>query len=298
MNWMKATERIASYKRRYKADQRAMALRCLALPFGDFPVSEIHRRIRKMVSANGMDIGLARFCMATCRKAALLRKGDAESDFLLLMAFYSKSKVFESEEKAVGYIANRLEEREKERLIGRMEGEAEKEIRTESGKDNRIFYLCSAHGDCAKDHLPYQGKIYVDANWQSLADQRTADYILSRGFKTIQWAMSAPAFLLTRPNCRHYFVQLKPSEVMGFTEDELIERYGAYSPIGLRGESFRLPMTQEEAYAESAYRKHEARLSFLQEIAKNSKAKGIKAEIGKEKRILAKWKALLKKEGK
>ena len=40
-----------------------------------------------------------------------------------------------------------------------------------------IFYMAAYFGDCAKDHVDYQGKIYYDKDWKSKAPKDRIDEI-------------------------------------------------------------------------------------------------------------------------
>lgn len=123
------------------------------------------------------------------------------------------------------------------------EGEEKEAQWTETIKfnrhNNKVFYLCSRHNDCAEDHVPYQGKIYVDERWKELARgpyqaAQIQDYISSNGIKTIQWVTLKPAWLTTRPNCRHYFKALNTEEVINNQPEELIKRHRMDKAIGDR----------------------------------------------------------------
>lgn len=77
--------------------------------------------------------------------------------------------------------------------------------------ENNVFFLCSQHADCAKDHEPYQGKLYVSENWESrVKDRKVARYIKRHKFLTVEEVTEDYPYLTTRPNCRH---QLKPVSI-------------------------------------------------------------------------------------
>ena len=89
-----------------------------------------------------------------------------------------------------------------------------------------IFYICSFYGDCAPDHADYQGKIYVDEKWESLAPkdrlEEIRNYIQSNDIKTVQAITENKPFLTTRPNCRHYFQYIDIDSVLGAkTQDDV-----------------------------------------------------------------------------
>ncbi|MBO5711888.1 MAG: hypothetical protein J6R47_03530 [Acholeplasmatales bacterium] len=87
-----------------------------------------------------------------------------------------------------------------------------------------IFYITSFYGDCAHDHADYQGKIYVDEDWQNIAPKDRIDeieqYINSNKIMTVQEVMDAPVYLTTRPNCRHYFQYISIDEVLGIKDEK------------------------------------------------------------------------------
>ena len=96
-----------------------------------------------------------------------------------------------------------------------------------AGQENGIiFYITSFYGDCAPDHADYQGKIYVDEKWESMAPKdrldEIRDYINSNKLLTVQEVTQNPPFLTTRPNCRHYFQYIDIDSVLGAkTKDDV-----------------------------------------------------------------------------
>ena len=75
-----------------------------------------------------------------------------------------------------------------------------------------VFYLVSSHQDSQPAHADLQGKLLVDRFWRSKLEkadvptETVARFIRNRKIRTVQWAMGAPCYLLTRPNCRHYLI--------------------------------------------------------------------------------------------
>lgn len=84
-----------------------------------------------------------------------------------------------------------------------------------------VFYLCSSHIKPAEDHADWQGRIYVDRFWRAtLKDdestaQAVAAYIRNHDIRTVQWVCGAPVYMITRPYCRHYMIELDTDEVLG-----------------------------------------------------------------------------------
>lgn len=94
------------------------------------------------------------------------------------------------------------------------------EFQMQSAKDNGlVFYLCSSHADCANDHADYQGKMYIDENWESIVNSeeernQIEAYLLANKIETIQSVRDNAPYLVTRPNCRHYLMPVSTEEVV------------------------------------------------------------------------------------
>jgi hypothetical protein len=82
-----------------------------------------------------------------------------------------------------------------------------------------VFYVCAFFGDCAKDHVEYQGKIYHADNWEAIAPKDRIDeidaYIKEHDVKNVKDVTENKPFLTTRPNCRHYFQYVDIDSVLG-----------------------------------------------------------------------------------
>ena len=86
-----------------------------------------------------------------------------------------------------------------------------------------VFYVCSEHGNAAKDHKEYQGKVYVDRFWRDAYIKSNQPeylikaierYIARYDIKTVQWVMGPPVYMVTRPYCKHYFTPLNTFDVL------------------------------------------------------------------------------------
>jgi hypothetical protein len=93
-----------------------------------------------------------------------------------------------------------------------------------------IFYACSKHNKAATDHVDHQGKLYVDRFWKyKLVSHGTPEWLIKttekvirrEGYKTIQEIMGYPVYLGTRPNCRHFFIQVDLLSGLTMSEDVL-----------------------------------------------------------------------------
>lgn len=91
-----------------------------------------------------------------------------------------------------------------------------------------IFYITSFYGDCAPDHANYQGRIYYDENWESMAPKDRLEEVRKYIAKlddeakslelpdgSVRTVMENKPFLTTRPNCRHYFQYIDIDSVLG-----------------------------------------------------------------------------------
>ena len=89
-----------------------------------------------------------------------------------------------------------------------------------------VFYLASSHGDCADDHKDYQGRLYYDESWQSIAKESQhraiADFIRNNKLMSIQDVRDGKPYLTTRPNCRHTFKPLTLDQVLNSSVKELL----------------------------------------------------------------------------
>lgn len=117
-------------------------------------------------------------------------------------------------------ILNKIEARKKNAYL--------EEIWDESG----VFYICSCHSDCAEGHLDYQGKVYIEYNWREKVQnvgliKKIQAYIRNHKIRTIEWVMGAPVWMMTRPNCRHYFIPVSTEDVLHSSAKSLIRKYGA-----------------------------------------------------------------------
>lgn len=86
-----------------------------------------------------------------------------------------------------------------------------------------IFHLCNHLEDSAKDHAPHQGKVYVIENWRNYINdakelKQIDAYIKNNGIQTKEWVMDKPAFLTTRPNCRHFFKPINYEQALNYKE--------------------------------------------------------------------------------
>lgn len=95
------------------------------------------------------------------------------------------------------------------------------------------FFLCSAHKNPAKDHEEWEGKMYFDENWTDyISDQdevaRIQAYIRNRDLRSVQWVTGEPVYLITRPNCKHYLINIPIDDAMKHSAKSLLKRKKMY----------------------------------------------------------------------
>ena len=118
-------------------------------------------------------------------------------------------------------------------------------IRAHLRTPGQIFFICSVHEKPAEDHKDYQGKIYVDRFWRMKVGggefYSVLSYIKNHDTITVQEIMGDPVYLVTRPNCKHFFIPLDTQSVLHRSERSIREE------IGYRKD---LPWTERERGAE------------------------------------------------
>ena len=161
------------------------------------PVSEIHKALKEL-TING-DKRLLNLAIKVANKAkARDQKQPQDQLALSFVLLFTKF--------AYNYKANLIiNERTRED-----DDKHKQELLEVMLKNNdKPFYMASWHKDSAEDHKDWQGKLYYDAN----ATGEALEYAKSHGLRTLQWVTGKPVYFVTRPYCRHYFVQYSLEEV-------------------------------------------------------------------------------------
>ena len=144
-----------------------------------------------------------------------------------------------------------------------------------------IFYLCSWHKDCAKDHEAYQGKIYVAEDWEERCldgDQgKIRAYIKNHKCLTVQEVVGDPVYMITRPNCRHYFISVPVDEVLHNSAKKLLKEH----------DMIKEGHKKNDAYY--AYREYYERLKFLIALRDTCPCNELEVDIKKTRRLMKKW---------
>lgn len=84
-----------------------------------------------------------------------------------------------------------------------------------------VFYMSSTHSNPAKDHADWQGRIFVDRYWKMTLEgqpdvqKKVAAYIRNHDVITVQEVCGEPVYLITRPYCKHFMIELDTDEVLG-----------------------------------------------------------------------------------
>lgn len=188
----------------------------------------------------------------------------------------------------------------------RTEGENKKRAINDNIDKNRklvipkIFYLASWHKDSATDHKDYQGKIYVDEKWKSIISDKDLknkiEHFISRnGIKSIQWVTNKPVWFITRPNCRHYFMELDTEETLNNSRTSLLEKYKMETAIGDRQylqtirHSISKKWYDEVRNAELLLQKYKERLRLHKDLFAINPNKILKDAIKKDLMLIRKW---------
>lgn len=165
-----------------------------------------------------------------------------------------------------------------------------------------VFYLCSKHMDCAQDHLPWQGRLYIDDQWRTWVKDREERkavnvYLSSHKIPSLQKTMHRPVWLMTRPNCRHYMDGIQTSEVLsGKAPEDMLRERGMIHDVGPRGRMKTIFHRTDAGWytpqnVEAIIRQYEERLSALIAMSEaEPRNRDIDRAIVKTKELIRKWK--------
>ena len=144
-----------------------------------------------------------------------------------------------------------------------------------------IFYLCSWHKDCAADHKDYQGKIYVSEDWEERCldgDQgKIRAYIKNHNCITVQEVIGDPVYMITRPNCRHYFISVSVDEVLHSSVKKLLKQHDLVKEGHVKNDSY------------YAYREYYERVKLLITLRNTCPCEELEADIRKTRKLMKKW---------
>lgn len=266
-------------------------------------IREIHKEIRNItrVVNNKWVLNLEKTALKSF--LSIKPKIYKSEDFtgLILADFVAniidKEKIYNKTNEVIYNEVKKYEAEEKEEII-------KNDLKSNrSEKSPKIFYICSSHNDCAKDHLDYQGKIYIDDKWEQIINDNVLKkeirmYINVHNVKTLQYITYKPVWLITRPNCRHYFKAINTEEVLNKNSDAILRNHKLHSKIGQKTTQTLRHPTNKEWYKETNVKniisKYEDRFEFHKSLwEKNKRVQLFKRAMEKDKFLIKKWKDYL-----
>lgn len=195
----------------------------------DLQINALLRQLEKDFKKYGINTPICKKCLNLARFLANKLKQDTqETDGIilatLLMKRFEKLRVYQRFISLVNQEVRSKEASVKERVIRQL---------TSYGIENREhFALVSKHLDSAIDHTDYQGKIYLLTN-----DLQESELLLASKLginKTLSSVMHDKPYLITRPNCRHYFITLSESDIGSKSVDTLLKENKMITKVGSR----------------------------------------------------------------
>lgn len=232
------------------------------------PIRKIHKALfDETIRSGPKDADKVLLAMAI-KAANKARKYPADTMADMIVALFLRQSN-DLAKKIINHDTQERAERDKSRVMD--------DFVQENRTNGKWFYLASSHDDCAKDHEDWQGKLYVDDK----APAEVIEYARSRGLYTLQWVMDRPVWLITRPNCRHYFVAMGIREVKRSTITKLKKRHKTHTREGDR--EFQTPRhAMVEEYTD--------RLRMLRALYREHPTEKLKKEIQKAELLVKKWK--------
>ena len=199
------------------------------LLINDLQINALLRQLEKDFKKYGINTPICKSCLNLARFLAKKLKQDAqETDGIilatLLMKRFEKLRVYQRFISLVNQEVRNKEASVKERVIRQL---------TSYGIENREhFALVSKHLDSAIDHIDFQGKLYLLTN-----DLQESELLLASKLginKTLASVMHDKPYLITRPNCRHYFITLSESDIGSKSVDTLLKENKMITKVGSR----------------------------------------------------------------
>lgn len=195
----------------------------------DLQINALLRQLEKDFKKYGINTPICKKCLNLARfLASKLKQDTQETDGIilatLLMKRFEKLRVYQRFISLVNQEVRNKEASVKERVIRQL---------TSYGIENREhFALVSKHLDSAIDHIDFQGKIYLLTN-----DLQESELLLANKLginKTLSSVMHDKPYLITRPNCRHYFITLSESDIGNKSVDTLLKENKMITKVGSR----------------------------------------------------------------
>lgn len=195
----------------------------------DLQINALLRQLEKDFKKYGINTPICKKCLNLARFLVNKLKQDTkETDGIilatLLMKRFEKLRVYQRFISLVNQEVRNKEASVKERVIRQL---------TSYGIENREhFALVSKHLDSAIDHQDFQGKLYLLTN-----DLQESELLLANKLginKTLSSVMHDKPYLITRPNCRHYFITLSESDIGSKSVDTLLKENKMLTKVGSR----------------------------------------------------------------
>ena len=192
-------------------------------------INALLRQLEKDFKKYGINTPICKKCLNLARFLVNKLKQDTkETDGIilatLLMKRFEKLRVYQRFISLVNQEVRNKEASVKEKVIRQL---------TSYGIENREhFALVSKHLDSAIDHLDFQGKLYLLTN-----DLQESELLLANKLginKTLASVMHDKPYLITRPNCRHYFITLSESDIGDKSVDTLLKENKMITKVGSR----------------------------------------------------------------
>ena len=263
-------------------------------------ITEIHKDIKRLSMVSNIKLPNLEKYMLKYSDFSVKRCNNKSEDviFLLFMKLLSHKKVFTQTNILINTESRKIESEDKIELLDNF---LEKNRNYENPN---IFYASSGHNDCAIDHKEFQNRIYVDEKWESLIkdDELKKDiqiYIDLHDVKTFQWVIGKPVWLITRPNCRHYFKAIKTDEVLHKSLSSIIRNHKLHRKVGrkesasIRHDNRKIWYTRDNV--ESIIKKYEERYDFHKSLYEvNKRNQYAKRDMEKDRLLIDKWKKFYK----
>ena len=263
-------------------------------------IRDIHKEIRNIsIESKYKSPKLESYVKKLAEISAKKVKNETEQDVIGLVLFklFDRKKVF-TKTNTITYDEGKEYEAEKKAdyldfYLG------------ENRMNKKVFYLCSGHRDCAVDHLNFQSRIYIDEKWESIITdeelkRQVGIYIDLNDIKTYQWVIGKPVWLITRPNCRHYFKAIDTNEVLKKPLKKIIRNHKMFTKKGDRKltQSIRHDTSKAwytESNVKSIIERYKERLEYHKILyASNPRIQKVKRAIEKDKLLIAKWQQFYK----
>ena len=199
------------------------------LLISDLQINALLRQLEKDFKKYGINTPICKSCLNLARFLAKKLKQDTqETDGIilatLLMKRFEKLRVYQRFISLVNQEVRNKEASVKEKIIRQL---------TSYGIENREhFALVSKHLDSAIDHIDFQGKLYLLTN-----DLQESELLLASKLgitRTLASVMHDKPYLITRPNCRHYFITLSESDIGSKSVDILLKENKMITKVGSR----------------------------------------------------------------